>query len=50
MGHPGRQTAEQGKVLHALRLLLQALACGHGLVQGSGAFFHALFEFGCRLR
>ena len=46
MRHPGRQAAEQGKVLHALRLLLQALTLGHFLVEGGGALRHALFELG----
>ena len=50
MGHPGRQPAEQGKVLHALRLLRQALAFRHFLLQGGGAVLHALLELRRRLR
>ena len=44
MRHPGREAAEQGKMLHALRLLFQPLAFRHFLVEGGGAFLHALFE------
>ncbi len=34
MGDPGRQAAQQGKVLDALRLAFQALALGHFVLEG----------------
>ena len=49
MGHTRCQTAEQGEVLRALGFTLQALTLGHFVAQGSGAFLHALFEFGVSL-
>ena len=50
MRHPGRQPAEQGKVLQALRLLRQALAFRHFLLEGGGAVRHALLELRRHLR
>ena len=44
VGDPGRQAAQQGKVLDALRLAFQALALGDFVVQGGGALLEALFE------
>ena len=49
MGHTRCQAAEQGEVLGALGFTLQALALGHFMAQGSGAFLHAQFELGVSL-
>jgi hypothetical protein len=44
VGDPGRQAAQEGEVLGALRLAFQTLALGNFVVQGRGTFLEALFE------
>ena len=44
MGDPRGQAAQQRKVLHPLRLLLQPLAGGHFPVQSGRALCHVRFE------
>ena len=47
--HTRRQAPQQGEVLGPPGLALQALALGHGVVQGCGALLDALFEGGVGL-